>query len=337
MNHYGPTEATCGAATYRVPDDGPSGQSTTLPLSRPLANCKIYLLDQSLNPAPTGIPGEIHIGGSGVARGYLNRPETTSERFIPDPFATQSGARMYKTGDLAKFLPDGTVEFLGRKDHQVKIRGYRIELDEIQTVLSRHPDVCSAVLTVRDDEADDKQLIAYVVLHDGKTSTSDELRRYLRRELPEFMIPATIVQLDKFPLTPMGKVDRLALPVPDIIGSRSDKVYCAPTTPTQERLAEIWRELLKLERVGVDDNFFNLGGHSLLAMQVISRTRATFQVELPLRRLFEYPTVAGVATAIEAMQADAQREIRSQPAINAVARAAYRKKRSSLDVAQSSF
>ena len=336
LNHYGPTEATCGAATYHVPSDGPSQLPATLPLSQPIPNCRIYLLDSSLNPAPTGIPGEIHIGGSGVARGYLNRPDITAERFIPDPFSGESGGRMYKTGDLAKFLPDGTVEFLGRKDHQVKIRGYRIELDEIQTVLSKHPNVRSAVLMVRDGGMDDKQLVAYVVPHDKDASTSDELRSYLRHELPEFMIPATVLQLDEFPLTPMGKVDRLALPVPDTTTCRTDKAYCAPSTPAQKRLVEIWEELLKVERIGVDDNFFDLGGHSLLAMQVISRTRAAFRVELPLRRLFECPTVAGVAAAIEAMQADVQSEIRTQPAINAVARAAYRKKRSSLDAVQDS-
>jgi len=331
LNHYGPTETTCGVATYRVPAEGPPPLAATLPLSRPLPNSTIYILDAQLNPVPVGVTGEMHVGGAGVARGYLNRPALTAERFVPDPFGAAPGGRMYRTGDLAKFLPDGNVEFLGRRDHQIKIRGYRVELEEIQTVLGRHPGVRSAVLASHDDGAGDGRLVAYVVARAEPAPTRAELRDYLRRELPEFMIPATFVYLEKLPLTPMGKVDRLALPAPDTTRRQLEKPFRAPSTPTEGRLVEIWASVLRVERVGADDNFFELGGHSLLATRVVSRMREAFRVELPLRRLFERPTVAGVAAAIEEARAAGQGSAPPAPAIKSVARAAYRMKRSGLD------
>jgi amino acid adenylation domain-containing protein/FkbM family methyltransferase len=331
VNHYGPTETTCGVATYRAATGATAPLSATLPLSRPLANSFIYLLDSELNPVPMGVPGEMYIGGGGVARGYQQRPELSAERFIPDPYSDSAGARMYTTGDLAKFLPDGNIEFLGRKDHQVKVRGYRIELDEVQTVLGHHTGVRSAVVVAHDDGAGDNRLVAYFVPEQEPAPTATQLRGYLRDALPEYMIPSIVMQLEKLPLTPQGKVDRRALPAPDSLRRDLEKVYCAPRTPTEERLAAIWMEVLRVERVGVQDNFFELGGHSLLATQVVSRMRESFATELPLRRLFEHPTVAGVAEIIdEALKNGGEQTLRA-PAIKTISRAAYRVKRSALD------
>ncbi len=331
VNHYGPTETTCGVATYRVATGATTLFSATLPLSRPLANSFIYLLDSDLNPVPMGVPGELYIGGLGVARGYLQRPGLSAERFIPDLYSDETGARMYRTGDRAKFLRDGNIEFLGRKDHQIKVRGYRVELDEVQTVLGRHKAVRSAVVVAHGDGAGDNHLVAYFVPEQEPAPTATELRGYLRETLPEYMIPAIVMQLEKLPLTPQGKVDRQALPEPDSLRRDLEKVYCAPRTPTEERLAAIWTEVLRVERVGVNDNFFELGGHSLLATQVVSRMREDFAIELPLRRLFERPTVAGVAEIIDiALTNDGEQTLRA-PAIKAISRAAYRVKRSALD------
>ena len=226
-----------------------------------------------------------------MARGYLNRPELTKERFLDDPFSSRSGARLYKTGDLARYLPDGNIEFLGRGDQQVKIRGFRIELGEIEAALRQHPVVREAAVLAREDPPGgpsaslrrEKRLVAYVAAE----STAEELRRFLKDKLPEYMVPAHFVFLNSIPLTPNGKIDRKALPAPDRTRPELDKAFVAPRTPTEELLAEIWVQLLHLERVGVHDNFFDLGGHSLLATQAVSRIREVFQVEIPLRRLFE--------------------------------------------------
>ncbi|MGB7498148.1 MAG: amino acid adenylation domain-containing protein, partial [Candidatus Acidiferrum sp.] len=229
------------------------------------------------------------------ARGYLNRPELTAEKFIPDPFSSEPGARMYKTGDLARYLPDGNIEFLGRADHQVKIRGFRIELGEIEAALGQHSAVQKAVVLAREYAPGEKRLVAYVVAE----STAEELRRFLKDKLPDHMVPAVFVLLDAFPLLSNGKIDRRALPAPERSRPELDKAFVSPRTPTEELVAEIWAQLLDLERVGVHDNFFDLGGHSLLATQAVSRIREAFQVEIPLRRLFEVPTVAGLAESIE--------------------------------------
>ncbi|HEX2053674.1 MAG TPA: amino acid adenylation domain-containing protein [Actinomycetota bacterium] len=304
-NLYGPAEATANAAAGEVVSQD------EVSLGRPLANTQIYLLDRNQNPVPIGVPGELHIGGVGLARGYLNGPELTAERFVPDPFGGEPGSRLYKTGDLARYLPDGNIEFLGRIDHQVKIRGFRVEPGEVEAVLGQHPDVRETVVAAREDQPGEKRLVAYVVPTQG-VPTPTELRRHLKAKLPEYMVPSAFVALDTLPLMPNGKVDRRALPAPDPSSLRAEDAYVRPRTPLEEVLAEIWEEVLGLERIGVHDDFFELGGHSLLATQLVSRLRHVFGVELPLRYLFETPTVAGLAKRIETAR-------RSNPAPSAAA------------------
>jgi len=293
-NIYGPTEATANASAARII---PGGEVT---IGRPIANTQIYILNPFLHPVPIGVPGELYIGGAGVARGYLNRPELTAEKFIPDPFSAAPGARMYRTGDLARYRPDGNIEFLGRADHQVKIRGFRIELGEIEAALGQHPAVRETVVLAREDAPGEKRLVAYVVAEREPLPTTTDLRNFLKEKLPEYMLPKVFVLLEALPLMPNGKIDRRALPSPDRSRPELDKAFVAPRTPAEKLLAEIWAQLLDIERVGIHDNFFDLGGHSLLATQLVSRMRETFQVEIPLRRLFEAPTVAGLAESIEA-------------------------------------
>src|SRR5262249_26530630 len=275
------------------------------PIGRPIANSQIYILDAYRNPVPIGVVGEIYIGGDGVARGYLNRPELTAERFISHSFDEGPEQRLYETGDLARYLSDGNIEFLGRADNQVKIRGYRIEIDEIETMLRSHPAVRQCAVAAREDTPGYKWLIGYVVMRTGAQAKVDELRDFIKQKLPEYMIPSAFVALDALPLTPNGKVDRRALPAPDQSRPELEQSYQVPRTPVEEMLAQIWAEVLKLERIGVHDNFFDLGGHSLLATQVISRVRAAFQTNLALRTLFEMPTVAELANAIVTEQAAA--------------------------------
>jgi acyl carrier protein len=252
-----------------------------------------YVLDARLAPVPVGVAGELCIGGVGLARGYLGRPGLTAERFVPNPFAATPGERLYRTGDLARYLPDGNLEFLGRIDHQVKVRGYRIELGEIEATLTAHPAVREAVVVAREEGAGEKRLVAYVV---GEASGA-ELRAFVRSKLPEYMVPSAFVALAALPLTANGKIDRRALPAPEG-RPEQERAYVAPRTPVEEVLAGIWAEVLRLDRVGVQDNFFDLGGHSLLATQVVSRLREAFSVELPLRALFETPTIMDLAEAI---------------------------------------
>jgi hypothetical protein len=256
------------------------------------------VLDQYFQPVPVGVPGELHIAGVGLARGYLGRPEATAERFVPNPFSDEPGARLYRTGDVARFLADGNIEIVGRVDQQVKLRGFRIELGEIEAVLDQHPAVRDSVVVAQEDAARGKRLVAYVVAHPGGAPSVSELRGFLGGRLPEYMLPAAFVTLDAVPLSPNGKVDRRALPAPDTDRPALGEAYLAPRSPIEEVLAGIWAEVLGLERVGVQDNFFELGGHSLLATQVLSRVRQSLQVELPLRRMFETPTIAGLAIAI---------------------------------------
>jgi acyl-CoA synthetase (AMP-forming)/AMP-acid ligase II/acyl carrier protein len=297
INGYGPTEGTTFTCCYRIARQLDENRSS-IPIGKPIGNTKVYILDAHLNPVPIGVVGELYIGGDGLARGYLNRPELTKEKFIANPFGTHSTSRLYKTGDLGRYLPDGNIEFLGRIDNQVKLRGYRIELGEIEVVLSQHPKVQSSVVVVREDTPDDKRLVAYVVGQQGESFDASELRNYLKQKLPEYMIPSDFVLLDQLPLTPNGKVDRKVLPAPDQDRPELGNVYQAPRTLIEETLASIWSELLKVDKVGIHDNFFELGGHSLLATQIMSRVRSGLSVEVPLRTLFESPTIEQMAAAI---------------------------------------
>jgi amino acid adenylation domain-containing protein len=301
LHVYGPTENTTFSTWYHVQQIEPKAE--TVPIGRAIANTQIYILDEYLQPVPIGVPGELHIGGAGLARGYLNRPELTAQKFIPHPF--QTNYKLYKTGDLARYLPDGNIEFLGRIDHQVKIRGFRIEAGEIETVLSQHPQVQQAVVTVREDEPGNKYLTAYVV-GETETLTSSELREFLKPRLPEYMMPAAFVMLKTLPLTPNGKVDRRALPKPETTNSQLEAAFVAPGTWQEERLAEIWCTVLHQKKVGIYDNFFELGGHSLLITSVLSRIRESFAIALPLRSLFAAPTIAALSQVITARQVELQ-------------------------------
>ncbi|HLK61669.1 MAG TPA: amino acid adenylation domain-containing protein, partial [Chthonomonadaceae bacterium] len=289
-NHYGPTEAHVVTAFTLQGDT--EGWSFLPPIGRPIANTQIYLLDHRLQPTPIGVPGELYIGGVCLARGYLNRPEMTAEKFVPDPFSSEPGARLYRAGDLARYLPDGNIEYLGRMDNQVKIRGFRVELGEIESVLLGHPAVREAVVLVREDAPGDKRLAAYVVGLPGVSV--GELREALREKLPGHMVPSAFVMLDAFPLNSNGKVDRKALPKPDRGVSEPGSEYATPRNAREEILAEIWSQVLRVAQVGVHDSFFELGGHSLLATQLMARVREVFHVELPLRSLFESPTIAAL-------------------------------------------
>jgi amino acid adenylation domain-containing protein len=288
FNAYGPTEASvcttmfCCAAEERRP-----------PIGHPLPNARAYVLDEQLEPVPVGVAGELCIGGAGLARGYLLRPGLTAERFVPNPFAT--GERLYRTGDLVRWRADGELEFLGRLDTQVKLRGFRIELGEIEAALLSEPSVAQAVVVAR-EEAAGKRLVAYVVPHQDAASDISELRRHLQQKLPDYMVPAALVWLDRLPLTPNGKLDRNALPAPD---RHRETDYQPPRNPVETVLAGLFAEVLGLDRVGVNDNFFELGGHSLLAMQLVSHVRAAVGVTLPVRVIFMGPTVAEVAVHVE--------------------------------------
>jgi amino acid adenylation domain-containing protein len=293
-NLYGPTEAAIDVTYWECHR---LSSLETVPIGRPIANTQIYILDRHLQPVPTGVPGELHIGGVGLARGYLNRPELTNEKFIANPLSNEPHSRLYKTGDLARYLPDGNIEYLGRIDNQVKIRGFRIELGEIENLLVKHPAVWESVVVVREETPGDKRLVAYVVPKGEASVQTDELRQFLANQLPAYMVPNTFVVLESLPLTSNGKVDRRALPTPNVNSEPSDK-YEAPRTPVEETLAQIWIELLKVERVGIHDNFFELGGHSLLATQLVLSIRDRFKVELPLRDLFNAATLAELAQSI---------------------------------------
>ena len=291
FNHYGPTETTVGVLTYAVGTDSARRYLSTLPLGRPLDETQVYLLDRRFRPVPTWVAGEIYIGGAGVARGYLNSPDLTAARFLPDPFSAKPGARVYKTGDLARFWPDEQLEFIGRADHQVKLHGFRIELGEIEAALAEHPGVRENVVIVSHDVAgNDSRLVAYIVA-ESLAPTTAELRQYLLEHLPDYMVPAVFVFIPALPLNSNGKVDQKRLPPPDQVRPELGQSYVAPRSATEQVVANIWADVLKLDRVGIHDNFFELGGHSLLLMQLTSRLRDTFQVELPPRIIFEADTV----------------------------------------------
>ena len=294
-NEYGPSE-THVITAYTL-QGSPYEWPPLPPIGRPVANTQLYLLDSQMNPVPVGVFGELYAGGVSLARGYLNRPDLTAERFLPDPCGAQAGARLYKTGDLARYLRDGNIEYRGRLDQQVKIRGFRIELGEIESVLAQHPAIRDAAVIAREDEPGQKRLVAYLVAGQETGTTTSDLRNFLSQRLPDYMIPSAFVQLEALPLSPSGKIDRRALPVP-VIRPELNAGFLAPATAAEEVVADIWAQILKLKVIGVKDNFFELGGHSLLVTQVVSRLRDAFQVELPIRTLFENPTVQGLLEAI---------------------------------------
>jgi len=293
---YGPTEASIAASEWQC---APGLHEGAAPIGRPLSNTQIYLLDEYLRPVPVGVAGELYIGGLHVGRGYLNRPELTAERFIPDPFSREPGVRFYRTGDLARYLPDGKLEFLGRVDSQIKIRGYRIELGEIEAAVSAHPAVKAAVAIIR-EEAEDKQLVVYVLPQDDADISAADVRSFLRAKLPDYMVPSWIVMVDDLPLMVNGKVDRRSLPALKTSEAEKEQATAGPRTPVEEVLRAIWSEVLERAELSTTSNFFELGGHSLLATQVMLRIKETFGVEMHLRSLFESPTVRELALQIEA-------------------------------------
>jgi amino acid adenylation domain-containing protein len=292
LNHYGPTETTVGSCTFDVGTDVSTWRPATVPIGRPISNTRVYVLDHRLQPVPVGVAGELYIAGAGVAQGYVNQPEQTAEQFVPELHA-EDGNRMYRTGDLARFLPDGTIEFLGRADGQVKIRGYRVEPAEIEAVLCRHPSVRQAAVVARQADDGEPVLVAYVVV--SAEPSAEELQAYLSDSLPAYMVPARFARLQELPLTPSGKIDRRALPEPDDLERTAE--YVAPRTPLEQGLAGIWEEVLGVEQVGVDDDFFALGGHSLLATQVVIRIRKAY-ADIPLHSIFDSPTVAKLADVV---------------------------------------
>ena len=317
-NLYGPTEATIWATGCRVEED-----DKNINIGHPIANTQTCILDVNLQPLPIGVPGELHIGGAGVAQGYLNRPELSAAKFVDNPFDPPAlphtplnkggrGDRLYKTGDLAKFLPNGQIECLGRIDFQVKVRGFRIELGEIEAVMAQYPAIKEAVAAVREDKPGEKILVGYFVAQDNTTEEeTNQLRPFLKERLPDYMVPMQFMKLDTMPLTPNGKVDRKALPKPDNYQALAAN-YVAPRNDLEREVADIWAEVLGLEKVGIYDNFFELGGYSLLAIKIVARMRQSLQVEILLPNLFELPTIADLSARISALRWAAESQSSSE-------------------------
>ena len=293
VNTYGPTETSVIVTSYepKAADEIPA----VLPIGRPIANTRIYILNKSLQPLPVGIAGDLYISGPGLARGYLNRPEITAEKFIADPFSNEPGARMYKTGDLARYLPNGEIEFAGRTDDQVKIRGYRVELEEIEAVLGSHPGAHEVVVIARENSSGEKSLVAYLVPSREQVPTASELRSYLKKKLPAYMVPAAVVLLESMPKTPNGKVDKRALPAPKAADFAATQEYAAPTSELESKLASMWESVLDKRPIGIRDNFFELGGHSLLAARLMHRIEQELGRRLPLASLLQAPTIKDLA------------------------------------------
>ena len=306
LNLYGPTETTIWATVAQCTE-----AMQKLPIGRPIDNTQVYILGEHFEPMPIGVPGELYIGGVGLARGYLHRPGLTAEKFIPNPFSQNPGARLYKTGDLVRYLPDGNIEFLGRIDHQVKLRGFRIELGEIEATLSNHPLVRETAVIIREDRPDQKRLVAYIVPENEQSLFANDLRQFLSKKLPDYMVPTAYVMLDALPLTPNGKIDRRALPMPETLADTLEDTHVAPRTPLETLLAEIWAESLQVKRIGIHDDFFELGGHSLQATQVISKISVALDRDIPVKYLFLYPIVAALAEKLE-------QEIQSQTPASSV-------------------
>src|ERR1051326_671305 len=295
VNNYGPTENTVVTTSGVVRSEGREGQLPTL--GRPIANTEVYLLNPQGQPQPVGVSGELYLSGAGLARGYHNQPALTADRFVPHPFSAEPGARLYRTGDLARYLPNGEIEFLGRVDEQVKLRGFRIELGEIETVLQQHAAVRAAQVIVREDVAQQKELVGYVVAQEIVTITSSELRQYLRERLPDYMVPSWLVWLTELPLTPNGKIDRRALPAPHKQGASENQV--PPRNTLELKLAQCWEQLFGFGPISVKDNFFDLGGHSLLAVPMVTMAEKSLGRKIPLALLFQGPTIERMARALQ--------------------------------------
>lgn len=296
INNYGPTEATVVATSGPIGQQRPDRRP---PIGRPITNATIHILDDHLQPVPAGEVGQIYIGGAGVARGYLNRPELTAERFIPDPFSSAPGARLYQSGDLARWLPDGQIAYVGRADEQIKVRGFRIEPNEIVSLLNSHPGVQASAVVAEDDASGGKRLLAYIVSNGSSTLRESELRTLLLSQLPDYMLPSTFIRVDDLPTTANGKLDRNALPAPHAGNTLQEDEFVAPRTPLEKRVTAIIASLLGLEKVGINENFFFIGGHSLLGTQLIARVRDAFGIDLSLRSIFDLPTPAQLAQEIE--------------------------------------
>jgi acyl-coenzyme A synthetase/AMP-(fatty) acid ligase/acyl carrier protein len=299
INMYGQTETSGTVAVYPIPAQQDE-RVKIVPLGRPIANTQIYLLDSHLQPVPIGVVGELHIGGAGPARGYLNARELTAEKFIRNPFSQEEGARLYKTGDLARYLQDGNIEFIGRSDYQVQIRGFRIELGEIEAVLSQHPSVLQTVVIAREDVRGDKRLVAYVVPNQEPAPIISDLRRFLKEKLPEYMIPSAFVLLSALPLTPTGKVNRNTLPAPDLASDQ--EAIVAPRDELEQKLSQIWEEVLQFKPIGIKDNFFDIGGHSLIAVHLFAQIEQKFGKKLPLATLFTSGTVETLAQMLRSTE-----------------------------------
>jgi amino acid adenylation domain-containing protein len=295
---YGPTESTTFTCCYRIPN--PMEESNlSIPIGRPIANTRVYVLDRHLNPVPLGVAGELCIAGDGLARGYLNRPELTAERFVPDPFSTTPGARMYRTGDLVRYRSDANIEFLGRLDDQVKIRGFRVEPGEVMAVLHEHPDVKQAVVIAGANANDERALIAYIVPENSETGPDAQaLRRFLFERVPQYMVPAEFLTIESIPLTLTGKLDRARLPAVDRSETRTTQQRIMPRTPIEQILADLWCLSLNIDSVGIDDNFFELGGDSLAAMRLVARILRETGLEVHIRTLFDKPTIRTLAGAL---------------------------------------
>jgi len=319
-NMYGPTETTIWSAAALVAND-----NAPINIGQPIANTQLYILDPHLQPVPMGVTGELHIGGLGLARGYRNRSELTAERFIPDPFSSESGARLYKTGDVARLRAKGQIEVLGRLDHQVKIRGFRIELGEIEARITEHPQVKEVVVTAREDMPGRKQLVAYITLEAGATSPLvPDLRTYLEAKLPDYMIPAFFEELAALPRTPNGKINRKALPAPKTQAALPNRPYVAPRNPIEVKLTEIWGEVLGRERVGIEDNIFEIGGDSLLIFRIAARANEA-GLPITIRQFFQHRTIAEMVGKMDSIEIKPAAASAPAPSIMAVSRDAFRR------------
>jgi acyl-coenzyme A synthetase/AMP-(fatty) acid ligase len=316
-NLYGPTEATANTSCARVLS------AEDILIGYPLANTRVYVLDQQMQPVPLGVPGELYIGGMGLARGYLQQPALTAERFVPDPWSGQPGARLYRSGDRVRYRADGQLEYLGRMDRQVKLRGYRIELGEIEAALLEHEGLAAAAVLALPMPSAEQHLVGYLQWKPEGAHAIEQVRQMLNKRLPAYMIPSQWVELEALPLLPNGKLDRLALPAPESLTSEQEKKisYVAPQTPQQEMLVAIWKDVLGRDLVGIQNNFFELGGHSLLATRVISQIRRLLHIELPIRILFEHPTIMALSEAMSRFKDD-EANLR-RPAIVPIDRSAY--------------